>query len=115
MQIENVKFMLMVQDMDRAIEFYRDIIGLEPGFTSPFWSEMHYGDAIVALHGGGTGTVTDTGLGFQVTDVNAACTRVAGGGGKIRQQPESRPGEPILLAQAIDPEGNCFMLSQYTG
>ncbi|MCC2669575.1 MAG: Glyoxalase-like domain [Armatimonadetes bacterium] len=115
MQIQNVKFMLMVEDMDRAIAFYRDVIGLEPGFTSTFWSEMHYGDSIVALHGGGSGSMMDTGLGFQVTDVHVACREVVGGGGTIRQEPENRPGEPILLAQVMDPEGNCFMLSQYNG
>jgi catechol 2,3-dioxygenase-like lactoylglutathione lyase family enzyme len=39
-----------VADMDRAIAFYRDKLGLELRFESPFWSEFATGDTILALH-----------------------------------------------------------------
>ncbi|MBI4641442.1 MAG: hypothetical protein HY731_12155 [Candidatus Tectomicrobia bacterium] len=29
--------------------------------------------------------------------------------------PESRPGEPIKLANVVDPEGNEIMLTEYEG
>lgn len=113
MLVEKVKFVLMAQDMDRAVRFYREVIGLEPGSVSPYWSELSFGDAIVALHGGGSGELQETGLSFQVTDVHAACREVEAGGGSIRQLPEDRPGEPIRLAHAADPEGNGFLLTQF--
>jgi catechol 2,3-dioxygenase-like lactoylglutathione lyase family enzyme len=39
-----------VSDMDAAIAFYRDTIGLKPGFQSPFWSEFETGETKLALH-----------------------------------------------------------------
>ena len=39
-----------VSDMDAAITFYRDTLGLKPGFQSPFWSEFDTGETKLALH-----------------------------------------------------------------
>ena len=112
-EIQSVKYMLMAQDMHRAIRFYRDVIGLEVKFESPEWSELVFGDAIVALHGGGTGALRTTGLSLQVKDIRAACAEVEAGGGRIASPPMERPGEPIILAEVIDPEGNQFSLTEY--
>ena len=115
MDIQKVVFMLMAQDMDRAVGFYKDVIGLKVNYQSPDWTEMAYGDAVVALHGGGNGEFKGTGLGFTVADVEAACQEVTAGGGKVRSGPAERPGEPILLAMLADTEGNGFELAQETG
>ena len=114
-QIELIKYMLMAQDMSRAMAFYRDALGLAVKFESPGWTELTFGDSIVALHGGGSGARTETGLSFQVTDLPAACARVSAHGGVISQPPQTRPGEPIMLAKVVDPEGNQFMMTQYVG
>lgn len=34
------KFLISAQDMERAVEFYRDVIGLEVQKQSPWWSEL---------------------------------------------------------------------------
>ena len=107
--------MLMANDMDRATAFYTDVIGLEVAFRSPNWTELAYGDAVVALHSGGDGEFTSTGLGFTVADIEAACQEVTAGGGKVLSGPSERPGEPIMLAQLADTEGNGFDLSQDVG
>ncbi|HVI05564.1 MAG TPA: VOC family protein [Sphingomicrobium sp.] len=39
-----------VSDMDAAVAFYRDKLGLKPGFQSPFWSEFETGETKLALH-----------------------------------------------------------------
>ena len=39
-----------VADMDRAIAFHRDVLGLELKFQSPFWSEFATGETTLALH-----------------------------------------------------------------
>ena len=39
-----------VSDMDKAVAFYRDTLGLEPKFQSPFWSEFDTGETTLALH-----------------------------------------------------------------
>ena len=115
MRIESLKYMLMVQDMDRAVAFYRDVVGLKVNSQSRMWSELAHGDAVVALHGGGNGDFNPTGLSVQVSDVESACAEIETGGGLIRKTPGTRPGEPIKLAELADPEGNGFMMSEYVG
>src|SRR2546423_1420423 len=39
-----------VGDMDTAVAFYRDTLGLTPTFQSPFWSEFDTGETTLALH-----------------------------------------------------------------
>lgn len=39
-----------VSDMDAAVAFYRDTLGLTPAFQSPFWSEFDTGQTRLALH-----------------------------------------------------------------
>jgi catechol 2,3-dioxygenase-like lactoylglutathione lyase family enzyme len=39
-----------VSDMDAAVAFYRDSLGLVPRFQSPFWSEFDTGETTLALH-----------------------------------------------------------------
>ena len=112
LNIESVTYVLMAQDMDRAVAFYRDVIGLKPRFSSPMWSELTFGDAIVALHGGGSGKLRKTGLNFRVDDLNSAAREVERGGGRVMREPEDRPGEPIRLAEVVDTEGNVFGLTE---
>ena len=112
MDVQRVVFMLMAQEMDRAIAFYRDVIGLELRLHEGDWAELGHDDAVVALHGGGNGEYHSTGLGFAVADIAAACEEVSAAGGGIIQAPEERAGEGIILARLVDPEGNGFDLSQ---
>jgi len=113
--VENIKFLLMVQDMNRALAFYRDVFGLEVNTRSEHWSELSYGDAIVALHSGGKDEERKTGLSFQVKDLEGICQRVVDAGGSVISEPASRPGEPIQLARLRDTEGNLFDVTQYVG
>ena len=39
-----------VADMDKAVAFHRDTLGLQLKFASPFWSEFATGDTTLALH-----------------------------------------------------------------
>ena len=39
-----------VSDMDAAVAFYRDKLGLTLSFESPFWSEFETGGTKLALH-----------------------------------------------------------------
>ena len=115
MKVLSVKCMLTAQDMDRAVAFWRDVGGLEVKLHTPYWSELNWGDAVVALHGGGTGEGHASGLGLQVEDLDAACREVAAGGGRVLSGPEDRPDEGIRLANLVDTEGNAFALSQRVG
>jgi catechol 2,3-dioxygenase-like lactoylglutathione lyase family enzyme len=39
-----------VRDMDTAVAFYRDTLGLSVRFQSPFWTEFDTGETTLALH-----------------------------------------------------------------
>ena len=112
MDVRRVVFMLTAQEMDRAIAFYRDVIGLDLRLHEGDWAELGHGDAIVALHGGGNGEYRRTGLGFTVADAAVACREVSVAGGRIIRPPEERAGESIILAHLVDPEGNGFDITQ---
>ena len=97
--------------MARAVGFYRGALGLEVKVQSSGWSELAWGDAIVALHAGGTGAYKETGL----SDIEAVCKKVVEHGAQMRSGPSGRPSEPIRLAEVTDPEGNGFVISQDIG
>jgi predicted enzyme related to lactoylglutathione lyase len=112
MKLTKIYMMLMVADMGRAVAFYRDTFGLRPTMQTPFWSELAFGDAVLALHGGGSGTGRETGLGLEVDDLDAACSAVQAHGGQVVREPQDRPEEQIRLATVADTEGNQFSLGQ---
>lgn len=109
--IEKTYLMLMVADMDRAVAFYRDALGLAVETQSPWWSELRSGGATVALHGGGE-AMAHTGLGFHVDDLDAAVAAVEAHGGAVASPATDRPQEGIRLAEVRDTEGNGFSLGQ---
>jgi predicted enzyme related to lactoylglutathione lyase len=104
--------MLMAADVVRGASFYKKAFGLKPGYESPEWTELVQNGTTVALHRGGSSTERDTGLGFYVDDMDAACEAVATAGGKVVKSPEARPDEGIALATAVDTEGNRFSIAQ---
>jgi len=105
-------FMLMVGDMTRALRFYTDAFAVSVVFSSPEWSEFEAAGATVALHAGGGTAGTETGLGFQVGDLEAALDWVVSVGGRVTRAPHDRPTERIHLAQLADTEGNLITLAQ---
>ncbi len=100
-----------VTDMNRALRFYRDVIGLEVVEESPGWSQLRCNGCMVALHAWGSDLVVSpqAGLNLLVDDVDAAAAEVTAGGGLVKTV---REGGPVRLAEVSDPDGNCFELRQ---
>ena len=110
-EIHTVKIVLWAQDMDRALAFHRAVFGFETHFESSHWSELSQGDTVIALHGGGDGSSNRSGLSLEVSDLRVACATAREHGATILKAPESRPGEPIELAEIRDPDGNVIVLT----
>ena len=108
MNVERVAVMLIAQDMDRAVAFYRDVVGLEARSQSERWTEFAFGDAVVALHIGGQGESNKTGLAMTVSDIDSACREVEAGGGKVLKAPYVEDHVSLKLAYLEDTEGNGF-------
>lgn len=111
--LTGIKYLLDVSDMDRAVAFYVGAFGLEVAVQAPGWSELRFGEATVALHGGRVGSdAARTGLSFTVDDIAAAVEAVEAHGGTVLHVPFAPGKEGILLAEFADPDQNCFMASQ---
>jgi len=108
--------MIVVSDMQRSVEFYRDKLGIPLKFQSPDWTEFATGTTTLALHGGGIpSTQPPAGdpskvagacsIGFNVDDVDKTYEELKAKGITFVMPPMQREGEGIKLAVAIDPDG----------
>ena len=108
MNITKTYFMVPVQNMDRALAFYRDALGLTAAFSSPDWTELGWRDATIALHRGGT-PAEQSWLGFEVDDLDSALAEIESSGG--RRGAERTEGG-VRLVTVTDPEGNSLTIGQ---
>jgi catechol 2,3-dioxygenase-like lactoylglutathione lyase family enzyme len=80
-----------VGDMDRALAFHRDTLGLPLKFASPHWSEFVTGETTLALHPASEknprGTVE---LGFGVPDLQKFFEEMTAKGVVFSMPPRSR-------------------------
>jgi lactoylglutathione lyase len=108
--------MVVVSDMQRSVEFYRDKLGIPLKFQSPDWTEFQTGATTLALHGGGVvGTTPPAGdptkhagscsIGFNVNDVDKTYEELKVKGIRFVMPPTQREGEGIKLAVGLDPDG----------
>ena len=94
-----------VADMDRAISFYRDVIGLPLKFQSPGWSEFATGETTLALHPASeknpAGKVE---MGFSVPNLQEFHAVMQGKGVRF-SMPPAKQDFGGTLAQFVDSEG----------
>jgi lactoylglutathione lyase len=105
--------MKFVNNMDEAVRFYRDTLGLPLKFQSPGWSEFATGSTVLALHAASernpAGKVE---LGFSVEDLNAFHNAMAANGVKFPMPPQKQ--DFGVLAQFLDSEGSACSVAQET-
>lgn len=93
-----VKF---VADMEKAIPFYRDTLGLPLKFQSPGWTEFATGDTTLALHiASEQNPAGTTQLGFGVSDLD----RLYSDSGLQFTAPPTERGD-VRIARFLDSEG----------
>ena len=108
--------MIIVSDMDRSVEFYRDKLGIPLKFQSPEWTEFQTGATTLALHGGGVRQEQASGgdpskiagtcsIGFNVDDLDKTFEELKARGIFFVMPPTQREGEGIRLAVCVDPDG----------
>ena len=118
--------MIVVSDMDKSVEFYRDKLGIPLKFQSPDWSEFQTGATTLALHGGGVARsgppagdpskeAGACSIGFNVENVDATYEELNAKGIRFVMRPTQREGEGIKLAVAIEPDGLPISFAQMVG
>jgi lactoylglutathione lyase len=99
-----------VADMDRAVAFYRDTVGLELKFSSPGWSEFATGATTLALHPASEkNPAGTTHIGLQADDMKVAHRRLTEAGVPFTREPTPEHG--TTLAEFVDSEGARVSLS----
>jgi lactoylglutathione lyase len=108
--------MVVVSDMEKSVQFYRDLLGIPLKFQSPDWTEFQTGTTTLALHGGGVATkgppagdpskqAGHCSIGFNVENVDKTYEELQAKGIRFVMPPTQREGEAIRLAVCIDPDG----------
>lgn len=94
-----------VADMDRAIQFYRDVIGLPLKFQSPGWSEFATGEVTLALHPASErNPAGKLEMGFTVPNIAQFHADMAAKGVQFPMAP-AKQDFGGMLAQFVDSEG----------
>jgi lactoylglutathione lyase len=115
--------MIVVSDMQRSVDFYRDKLGIPLKFESPEWTEFATGDTTLALHGGGVPAQQPPAgdpskiagacsIGFNVQDVDKTYEELKAKGIRFVMPPTQREGEGIRLAVGLDPDGVAISFAQ---
>jgi catechol 2,3-dioxygenase-like lactoylglutathione lyase family enzyme len=99
-----------VADMDRAVAFYRDAMGLILRFQTPEWSEFDTGPTTLALHAATAehpagGAI----IGFRDADFQAFCDEKTAAGVTFTVPPREEHG--VQLTEFLDSEGAAVSFS----
>ena len=112
MHVEKLKYTIWAADAARAATFYQTCFGATIALQNPHITELEVAGGLIAIHGGGEGKHTWTGLTFQVADVVIGAAEIVAAGGKCDRKPQPEDGEPPHLAMCEDTDGNQIMLSR---
>jgi catechol 2,3-dioxygenase-like lactoylglutathione lyase family enzyme len=105
-----IEVVLYVSDMERAVRFYRDTLGLELDRHGEVWTTFRTGACTLALHAIdgrelGTGEPDPT---FIVDDAAVERTRLRAAGVDVSEVRE--PAAGVRVFDARDPDGNRISL-----
>ncbi len=106
----------VTQDMDRAVAFYRDALGLKLSFQDGArWAQMKAGDVNFSLASPEEGAEGAAGavVIFEVDDIDASRTALETGGGTVVGTRDM--GDHGRALTFRDPDGNLVQLFQRAG
>jgi predicted enzyme related to lactoylglutathione lyase len=114
---------LRVADLERALRFYRDLVGLPFGgiethegddtqHAHATWGEWNERKEFLMLniYAAGDAGSTKASIGFGVEDLDAVHARLVGAGAIVTRAPERRPWG--ASATYRDPDGNTLSLTE---
>ncbi len=111
---------VFVSDMQRAVSFYRDVLGLPLRFQSPGWTEFATDGATLALHASERPKIAENDPeksppgrcrpGLRVPDLDAFHRRMVEHRVRCVQEPKELFG--ARMAQYSDPDGLVFSVAE---
>ncbi len=113
MKTLGVMHMLLVQDMDRAINFYEKTFGFKVLQRSGFWSNLDCRKGKIALCSYGNKTeLKETTLIIEVDSHTEAVKQINENGGKVVKIGEPYDGAPVYNVVFVDTENNQVVASE---
>ena len=100
---------VFVRDMDTMLDFWRNRIGLQARYSSSKWSELQLENTILALHKSTEATPRDTGIVFNVEDIEETVELLHEKGVEVTSPQDIGAGIEALFK---DPEGNTYHIFQ---
>ncbi len=113
---------VFVSDMNRAVSFYRDVLGLPLKFESPEWTEFATDGATLALHASdGSHAEKDNPQavagrcqpGLSVPNLDQFHAKMVDNNVPCIQEPKDEFG--VRLAQYLDPDGLAISVGEERG
>ncbi len=108
--------MIPVDDFERGIAFYRDVLGIPFLFAAPPMMAFFKSGAVRLLVGvmpAGQKAQRGSAIYFQVADINAVFATLKASGVQFRADPHlvnRTPKSELWLAEFTDPDGNSLAL-----
>jgi predicted enzyme related to lactoylglutathione lyase len=104
MQVKLAYVIKFVKDMDVAVRFHRDTLGLALKFQSPEWSEFSTGETTLALHAASEANPAGgVELGYSVKNLKDVYSARQSNGLSFTSEP--KPLHGTLLGTILDSEG----------
>lgn len=99
-----------VANMDEAIRFHEQQLGLKLRFRTADWTEFDTGTTTLALRAASKANPPGTAqVGFRIADVDAFCQNAMRHGCMVVSAPSEMHG--MRVARLVDPEGAEFSVS----
>lgn len=114
---EVMEVILYVEDMNRQVTFYRDVLGLKvmhtpalEDYANEFWVQFDTGFCSLALHGGGQRRFGDDApkFVFRVNDIHEVRQLLVDQQVEMGDIRSAAPG--VWVCDGVDPEGNKFSI-----
>lgn len=98
-----------VDNMDRAVAFYENVLGLQKGYVSPHWSDFAVGQSRVGLHMKDEEVTRSSNwmLGLQTSNLKALSKKIIESGVEVHGYHETPTG---VLLEFKDTEGNTLQV-----
>lgn len=109
MSVVETFFSLEVDDMARATAFYVGALAATVTYSSPQWTSLHLAGVRIGLFARPGHIRGRTGIHFVVESLPAACAAIEDAGGTVAASP-TEVAPDVVIAEAIDTEGNTFTL-----
>lgn len=105
---------VFVSDMDRAVGFYRDVLGLDLEYRAgDDWAQFRAGSIKLGLHGVAQGETRAGGtIAFTVAELEHARMRLVANDVALGHEGGGERGEPRFL-EFSDPDGNVLAVFEH--